>query len=64
LAPQRTLRGHEFDEDTVVAPADMHAIYQFATKCMMPHDDAELQDPIITEAEAQINDSYCMDSQN
>ena len=49
---------NEFDEDTGVAPADIRDIYQFATKYIMLYDDAELQDPIIAEAEAQLNDSY------
>jgi len=49
--------GNEFDEDTGVAPDDIRDIYQFATKYIMLYDDAELQDPIIAEAEAQINDS-------
>jgi len=50
--------GNEFDEDTRVAPADIHDIYQFTTKYIMLYDDDELQDPIIAEAEAQLNDSY------
>jgi len=50
--------GNEFDEDTMVAAAAMRDIYQFATKRIMLYDDAELQDPIMAEAEAQINDSY------
>ena len=36
---------NEFDEETMVAPEDMRVIYQFATKCIMMHDDAKLQDP-------------------
>jgi len=50
--------GNEFDEDTGFAQADIRDIYQFATKCIMLYDDAELQDPIIAEAEPQLNDSY------
>ena len=49
---------NEYDDDTGVAPEDIRDIYQFATKYIMLYDDAELQDPIIAEAEAQLNDSY------
>jgi len=50
--------GNEFDEDTGVAHADMRGMYQFATKYIRLYDDAELHDPIVAEAEAQITDSY------
>jgi len=52
--------GNEFDEDTGVAPADICDVCQFATKHTMLCDDAdsELQDPVVAEAEAQLNDSH------
>ena len=50
--------GNKFDEETMVAPADIHDIYQFATKSTMLCDDAELQDHVMADTKAQNNDSH------